>query len=127
MIFWRKIFLSNLISRCVNAGTLECVSSTILHNLKEGKGNYLDLDEATYYEVVKGFLKNGSFKALSFLINEAQKLEPSSDVVDKSVGYGIINACVNNGLTDKAHNILDEMNAQEGFLGLGVYLPILKA
>ncbi|KAH7516083.1 hypothetical protein FEM48_Zijuj10G0097200 [Ziziphus jujuba var. spinosa] len=83
--------------------------------------------EETYCEVVKGFLPNGGIKALATLVIKAQKLEPSTVVVDKSVGFGIISACINLGLLDKAHSILDEMNAQEGFLGLVVYVPILKA
>lgn len=124
---FRVVFRSNLISGFVKSGNLDSVSATILRGLREGGGEYFELGEETYCEVVKGFLQNGGIKALATLIIEAQKLEPSADMVDISVGYGIINACVNVGLSDKAHSILDEMNAQKGFLGLGVYLPILKA
>lgn len=127
----KRVFQSSLISGYIKSGNLESVSATILHGLKEGNGEYLNLGEETYCEVVKGFLPNGvmagGIKRLATLILEAQKLEPSTVVVEKSVGYGVINACVRIGLSDKAHSILDEMNAQEGFLGLGVYVPILKA
>ncbi|KAF5187662.1 Pentatricopeptide repeat-containing protein [Thalictrum thalictroides] len=44
-----------------------------------------------------------------------------------SIGFGIVNACVNLGLLDKAHSILDQMTAEVGFVGLGVYALILKA
>ncbi|CAI9767987.1 unnamed protein product [Fraxinus pennsylvanica] len=36
-------------------------------------------------------------------------------------------ACVSLGLLDKAHNILDEMNAQKAFVGIEVSVSILKA
>ncbi|PON64664.1 Pentatricopeptide repeat [Trema orientale] len=123
----KRMFLSNLISGYVKSGNLDSVSATILRGLGEGDGESLHLGEETYCEVVKGFLQNGEIKALATLIIEAQKLETSTVIVDKSVGFGIISACVNNGLSDKAHTILDEMNTRESFLGLGVYLPILKA
>ncbi|XP_062111443.1 pentatricopeptide repeat-containing protein At1g69290 [Humulus lupulus] len=122
----KGLFRSNLISGYVKSGNLDSVSATILCGLGED-GECLNLGEETYCEVVKGFLQNGELKALATLIIEAQKLETSTVIVDKSVGFGIISACVNIGLSDKAHSILDEMNVQESFLGLGVYLPILKA
>nr|KYP65693.1 Pentatricopeptide repeat-containing protein At1g69290 family [Cajanus cajan] len=56
-----------------------------------------------------------------------EKIQGSSIVVDKSIGYGIVNACVSLGVSDKAHSILDEMNALGASVGLGVYVPILKA
>ncbi|OMO58735.1 pentatricopeptide repeat-containing protein [Corchorus capsularis] len=40
-----------------------------------------------------------------------------AEKVDKSIGYGIISTCINLGLSDKAHSILDEMNAQGGSVG----------
>ncbi|XP_015895160.3 pentatricopeptide repeat-containing protein At1g69290 [Ziziphus jujuba] len=123
----KRVFQRNLIGGYVKSGNSESVLETILSGLREGNGEYLNLSEETYCEVVKGFLPNGGIKALANLVIEAQKLEPSTVVADKSVGYGIISACVNLGLLDKAHSILDEMNAQEGYLGLGVYVPILKA
>ncbi|KAL5553636.1 hypothetical protein UlMin_041037 [Ulmus minor] len=123
----KGVFRSNLIRGYVKAGNLDSVSTTILRGLREGDGECLCFGEETYGEVVKGFLQNGSIKGLATLIIEAQKLEPSDVAVDRTVGYGVISACVNIGLSDKAHSILDEMNAQEGFLGLGVYVPILKA
>ncbi|XP_061990941.1 pentatricopeptide repeat-containing protein At1g69290 [Rosa rugosa] len=123
----KRVFRNNLINGYVKSGKLEFVSATILQGLREGDGECLDLDGETYCRVVKGFLDNGKVKELATLIIEAQKLESSTVVVDRSVGYGIVNACVGIGLSDKAHSILDEMNAQGGTLGLGVHVPILKA
>ncbi|CAL5399307.1 unnamed protein product [Camellia sinensis] len=122
----KRIFLSNLISGYVKAGSLVSVSVTILSNLR-GHGEESNFSEETYCEVVNGFLQNGSIKDLASLMIEAQKLEGPSLIAEQSVGYGIISACVYLGLVDKAHNILDEMNAQGCSLGLGVYVPILKA
>ncbi|KAL7260761.1 hypothetical protein ACSBR1_006427 [Camellia fascicularis] len=122
----KRIFLSNLISGYVKAGSLESVSVTILSNLR-GHGEESNFSEETYCEVVNGFLQNGSIKDLASLIIEAQKLEGPSVLVEQSVGYGIISACVYLGLLDKAHNILDEMNARGCSPGLGVFVPILKA
>lgn len=122
----KRVFFSNLISGYVKLGNLEFVSKTVLHSLKvEGEGTIFG--EETYCEVVKGFLNNGGIKGLATLIIEAQKLEGSDVVVDSSVGYGIVNACVKLGLSDKAHSILEEMDVQGGSVGLGVYVPILKA
>ncbi|KAK2966706.1 hypothetical protein RJ640_007993 [Escallonia rubra] len=123
----RTTFVCNLISGYVKSGSLESVSGSILGSLGEGDGQQSNFSQETYSEVVEGFLQNGNIKDLTNLIIEAQKLEPPSLMVDKSVGYGIINACVSLGLLDKAHSILDEMNAQGGFIGLGVYVSILKA
>lgn len=123
----KRVFQNNLINGYVKSGKLEFVTATILRGLSDGDGACLDLDEETYCQVVKGFLASGSVKELATLIIEAQKLESSTVVVDRSVGYGIVNACVGIGLSDKAHSILDEMNAQGGTLGLGVHVPILKA
>lgn len=122
----KRIFLSNLISGYVKAGSLESVSVTILSNFR-GHGEESNFSEETYCEVVNGFLQNGSIKDLASLIIEAQKLEGPSVIAEQSVGYGVISACVYLGLLDKAHNILDEMNARGCSLGLGVYVPILKA
>ncbi|PWA55236.1 pentatricopeptide repeat (PPR) superfamily protein [Artemisia annua] len=55
------------------------------------------------------------------------QLESKTVLVDNSVGHGIVNACVNIGLLEKAHGVLDEMNVQGGFVELGVYVSILKA
>uniref|UniRef100_A0A2C9WHM0 At1g68980-like TPR repeats domain-containing protein n=1 Tax=Manihot esculenta TaxID=3983 RepID=A0A2C9WHM0_MANES len=123
----KRMFYNNLIIGYVKSGNLESVSATVLCILREEYEGYLDLSEETFCEVVKGFLKDGRLKDLAHLIIEAQKMEPVTIVIDKSIGFGIINACVNLGLSDKAHFILDEMNAQGGSVGLGVYLPILKA
>ncbi|XP_004297237.1 PREDICTED: pentatricopeptide repeat-containing protein At1g69290-like [Fragaria vesca subsp. vesca] len=123
----RRVFRNNLINGYVKSGKLEFVSETILQGLRECGGECLDLDGETYCRVVRGFLDNGNVKELATLIIEAQKLESSTVAVDRSIGYGVVNACVGIGLSDKAHSILDEMNAQGGTLGLGVYVPILKA
>ncbi|KAK9116482.1 hypothetical protein Sjap_015429 [Stephania japonica] len=91
-------------------------------------GRLMDgLGEETYAKVVKGFLQDGSIKDLAKVITESQKLESSLIETNNSVGFGIVNACVNLGLLDKAHSILDEMKAEGSFVGLGVYVSILKA
>lgn len=61
------------------------------------------------------------------MILEPEKLEPLRLAVDTSIGVGIVNACVNLGLLDKAHSIPHEMNAPSCFVGLGIYVPIPKA
>lgn len=124
----KKEFYCNLISGYFKSGNLASVESTILQSLTDGDGNNSwSFGEETYCEVVKGYLEKGNIKGLANLIIEAQKLEPSNIIVDKSIGYGIVNACVNAGLSNKAHSILDEMNALGGSVGLGVYVPILTA
>ncbi|KAF7809039.1 pentatricopeptide repeat-containing protein [Senna tora] len=124
----KKEFYCNLIIGYVKSGNLASVESTILQSLKDGDANNSwSFGEETYCEVVKGYLQNGNIKGLANLIIEAQKLEPSDSTVDKSIGYGIVSACVNTGLSNKAHSILDEMNALGGSVGLGVHVPILKA
>ncbi|KVI05474.1 Pentatricopeptide repeat-containing protein, partial [Cynara cardunculus var. scolymus] len=123
----QRVFISNLISGYVKSGNLDSVSATILRRLRELDGKVLNFLEGTYGEIVKGYLTHGSIKGLASLILEAQKLESTTVIVEKSVGYGIISACVNLGLLEKANNILDEMNAQGGSVGLGVYVSILKA
>ncbi|XP_022776744.1 pentatricopeptide repeat-containing protein At1g69290 isoform X2 [Durio zibethinus] len=123
----KKVFYSSLIGGYVKSGKIDLVSATVLRSLREGNGKDLDFSDETYCEVVKGYLENGVIKSLASLIIEAQNLESSMVEVDKSIGCGIISACINLGLSDKAHSILDEMNAQGGSVGLGVYVPILKA
>lgn len=123
----KSAFISNLIGGYVDSGNLESVSATILRHLKGGGKEGLDFSDETYCKVVKGFLQHGGVKDLASLIIEAQNLEPSSVMVDNSIGHGIVNACVNLGSLDKAHSVLDEMNAQGGSVGLGVYVSILKA
>ncbi|KAM7251251.1 hypothetical protein ACFE04_023134 [Oxalis oulophora] len=120
----KTVFYSNLVSGYVNSGNLDSVSDTFVRSLSEKDGYFTD---ENYCEVVKGFLKDGGIKQLASLIIKAQELEVSTNLVDNSIGYGIINACVNLGMLDKAHSILDDMNAQGGSVGLGVYVPILKA
>ncbi|KAK7244530.1 hypothetical protein RIF29_39353 [Crotalaria pallida] len=120
-------FYSNLISGYVKSGNFASVESTILSSLNDGNDKDWNFGEETFSGVVKEYLHRGNIKGLANLIIEAQKLEPSDIKVGKSIGYGIINACVCNGLSDKAHSILDEMNVLGGSVGLGVYVPILKA
>ncbi|WOL14453.1 pentatricopeptide repeat-containing protein [Canna indica] len=126
----KMIYFKNLISGYMKAGSFELVSSVILRALKErhDSTSYV-LDEETCREVVKGFADGGRIKDLAGLIIEAQELESSqqSVEVDRSVGFLIVNACVGLDHLDKAHSILDEMNAQGASVGLGVYSSILKA
>ena len=123
----KKGFYSNLVSGYVKSGNLASVASTVLSSLNDRDGKDWNFGEETFCEVVKGYLQKLNVKGLANLIIEAQKLEPSNIIVDKSIGYGIVSACVSIGLSDKAHSILDEMNALGGSVGLGVYVPILKA
>ncbi|KAK4760424.1 hypothetical protein SAY87_005317 [Trapa incisa] len=123
----KGVFYSNLISGHVKVGNLISATETILHCLKEGNGVGASIGEETYSEVVEGFLKNGSIKELSSLIIESQKLETAATATDRSIGYGLINACVTLGQLDKAHSILDGIIILGGSVGLGVYVPILKA
>ncbi|CAK7326204.1 unnamed protein product [Dovyalis caffra] len=123
----KRLFFGNLIGGYVKSGNLEAVSETILCSLRKQGGEDVNFSEETYCQVVKGFMKDGSIKGLANLIIEAQKLESETIVADKSTGFGIISACVNLGLSDKAHSIVDEMDAQGGSVGLGVFVPILKA
>ncbi|XP_027360305.1 pentatricopeptide repeat-containing protein At1g69290 [Abrus precatorius] len=123
----KKGFYSNLISGYVKSGNLASVESTIIKCLNDEGGKDWSFGVETFCEVVKAYFQKVNIKGLANLIIEAQKLEPSNIVVDKSIGYGIVNACVSMGLSDKAHSILDEMNALGASVGLGVYVPILKA
>ncbi|KAJ7943344.1 Pentatricopeptide repeat [Quillaja saponaria] len=123
----KKMFYSNLISGYVKSGNLESVTVAILQSLKEGDEEDRSFGQETYSEIVNGFLEKGNIKGLANLIIEAQKIELSTTVVEKSVGFGVITACVNIGLSEKAHSILDEMDAVGGSVGLGVYVPILNA
>ncbi|CAO2830208.1 unnamed protein product [Amaranthus hypochondriacus] len=120
-------FLSKLIQGYVKAGNVESVSKTILRSLNEGNEGNLKFSEETYCDVVKGFLTHGDIKGLVALIVEAQLLEGENVKGDISTGFGIVNACVELGMSDKAHSILDEMKARGAVVGLGVYLSILKA
>lgn len=122
----KSFFFANLVGAYVNSGNFAAVSRTMLRSLKDERGAHVNFGERTYMEVVKGFVQSGNLKELSALIVDAQNLESSSEV-DGSIGFGIINACVNIGWLDKAHSILNEINSQGVPLGLGVYLPILKA
>ncbi|GAU48724.1 hypothetical protein TSUD_406030 [Trifolium subterraneum] len=126
-----KCFYSNLISGYVKSGNLAFVELTIISSLNDrdggGDGGVWNFDRHTFCVVVKEYLQKGNIKGLANLVIEAQKLESSNIKVEESIGFGIVNACVSIGLSDKAHSILDEMNALGGSVGLGVYVPILKA
>ncbi|KAK4403118.1 Pentatricopeptide repeat-containing protein [Sesamum angolense] len=106
----KQTFIHNLICGYVKSGNFQSVSATILHGLEEAEGRGCSLE--TCNEVVKGFVHNENCKSLANLIIESQKLEPTSIVVERSFGYGVITACISLGLLDKAHVILDEMNSQ---------------
>ncbi|KAJ0242820.1 Pentatricopeptide repeat-containing protein [Hirschfeldia incana] len=118
----KRVLYSNMISGYVKIGDLDSVSDVILHSLKEGDFSF---NEETYCEVVKGFIESKKVKSLVKLIIEAQRLESESIDIDRSVGFGIVNACIDLGFSGKS--ILDEMDAQGGSGGIGVYVPILKA
>ncbi|XP_077215140.1 pentatricopeptide repeat (PPR) superfamily protein [Tasmannia lanceolata] len=128
-LYPKTIFYSSLINGYIKLGNFECISAVILRALRERNDNDSFLGEETYSEVVKSFLGNGRIKDLAKLIIEAQEVESSQSLigVDSSVGFGMVNACVNLGLLDKAHSIIDEMDALGGSVGLGVYASILKA
>ncbi|KAL8035407.1 hypothetical protein ABFX02_12G094800 [Erythranthe guttata] len=121
----KRHFTHSLICGYLKSGKFESVCDAVLRGLKEGEG--LGFSQETCNEVVKGFVQNGDCRSLANLIIETQKLEPSSIAVERTFGYGVITACVNLGLLDKGHLVLDEMNAQGATIGLGVYVPILKA
>ncbi|ESQ28354.1 hypothetical protein EUTSA_v10018264mg [Eutrema salsugineum] len=121
----RRILYSNMISGYVKMGDLDRVSDVILHSLKRDGKEDSNFGEETYCELVKGFIDSKGIKSLAKLIIEAHKLESLCTESDKSVGFGIVNACVKFGFSGKS--ILDEMSAQGGSGGIGVYVPILKA
>ncbi|CAH8327140.1 unnamed protein product [Eruca vesicaria subsp. sativa] len=114
----KRVLYSSLISGYVKSGDLDSVYDVVLRG---GCG----FSEETYCEIVKGFIESKKVKSLATLIIEAQRLESESVEIERSVGFGVINACVNLGFSGKS--ILDEMNAQGGSGGIGVYVPILKA
>ncbi|KAK7348782.1 hypothetical protein VNO80_23456 [Phaseolus coccineus] len=123
----KKGFYCNLIRGYVKSGNLASVEATIVRFLNDEGGKDWGFDVETFCEVIKVYFQKGNVKGLANLIVDAHKIEGSNIVVDRSIGYGIVNACVSIGLSDKAHSILDEMNVQGASVGLGVYIPILKA
>lgn len=126
----KMVFLTNLISGYVKSGAFELVPSIVLRALQEQREDESNIfNNDTYMEVVNCFIDNGKTKELATLIVQVQELEAFSKcrVPDCSVGYGLMNACVELGHLDKAHNMLDEMSAQGAPIGLGVYSCILKA
>ncbi|WZY76433.1 hypothetical protein YC2023_022817 [Brassica napus] len=117
----KRVLYSNLISGYVKIADLDSVSDVVLQSLKRD----CSFGEETYCEIVKGFIESKRVKNLAKLIIEAHKLESLSTESEKSVGFGIVNACIDLGFSGKS--ILDEMDAQGGSGGIGVYVPILKA
>ncbi|KAL6614352.1 hypothetical protein ACP70R_036622 [Stipagrostis hirtigluma subsp. patula] len=128
--FSKKGFFKNLVSGYLKSCSFDSVSSVVLRAVKEqsaGDGN--SFDEESYTEIAQCFLDHGKVRELAQLIIQAQEIEltQQSLSVEDSVGFGIVNACVELGLLNKAHIILDEMTAQGASVGLGVYSSILKA
>ncbi|KAJ3687550.1 hypothetical protein LUZ61_016714 [Rhynchospora tenuis] len=126
----KKMFFSNLISGYVRLGAFESVSSVVFRALKERREDESNLfDQDTYIEIVKCFIENGKTKEMAALIIQSQEIEvcTKSILPNYSVGFGMMNACVELGHLDKAHNMLDEMSTQGASIGLGVYSCILKA
>nr|UPT49219.1 pentatricopeptide repeat protein AaPPR1344 [Agave angustifolia]UPT49756.1 pentatricopeptide repeat protein AaPPR1363 [Agave angustifolia] len=125
----KMAFFRNLISGYVKSCNFEAACDVIVRGIKERTGEGCNiLGEESYIETVKGFIENGRIKDLASLIIQTQDLEAERSVgVDCSVGFGVVNACIGLGFLDKAHSILDEMNAQGASVGLGVYSSILKA
>ncbi|KAL8142298.1 hypothetical protein V2J09_015330 [Rumex salicifolius] len=96
-------------------------------NKERDAGQGLQFGEDIYNEVVQGFLKSGSDKDLAGFVIQSQLIQDRSIMAERSIAFGIMNACVNLGMLDKAHGILDEMNSRGANVSLGVYLPILDA
>ncbi|XP_031501446.1 pentatricopeptide repeat-containing protein At1g69290 [Nymphaea colorata] len=134
----------SLIRGYLRSGDLEAVEKVVLcavrqrvsSSVPDGNGEVcqkqissdsLVLDEETYSGIVKGFLGMGRIRDLARLIEKSQDLEQGSFGTGCSVGSGIINGCVELGMLDKAHSIVDEMNALGATVGIGVYTSILKA
>lgn len=122
----KRVFYDNLIRGRVKSGNLKSILGIFLCSLREAGGQDSTFCEETYCVLVQGFVQHNSIKDLASLIVEAQKLESSAAAVDKTVGFGIVNACARLGWLDKAHALVDELKAQGASIGLGVYVPILK-
>lgn len=123
----RSAFYRSLICGYVKNHNFASVASVLLRAIKDSDCG--SIGDETYVEIVKGFMEDGRLKDLAGLIIETQELESEKQmgVVENSAGFGIINACIVLGYLDKAHSILDEMNARGASVGLGVYSSILKA
>lgn len=125
----KMIFFKNLISgymKCSNFEAVFKVVSRVIEERSNDSCEYLGGD--TFIEIVKGFVDNGRIKDLASLIIKSQELESEKTIkVENSIGFGIVNGCLELGFLDKAHRILDEMNAQGASVGVGVYSSILKA
>ena len=124
----KTIIYSNLARGYIRSGDIESTTEVILRALKAEAL----FDEETYAELSRCFLDKGRIKDLAQLVIESQQLElPSPSLINdnhcNSFGYRIIASCVNQGMVDKAHSILDEMNSAGGPIGTGVYSSILRA
>ncbi|CAO2197326.1 unnamed protein product [Urochloa humidicola] len=128
--FGKKGFFKNLVSGYLKSSNFVLVSSLILRAVKEHRVGYGNVfDQESYSEVAQCFVDHARIRELAELIIQAQEIELTQQPmsVEDSVGFGIVNACVELGLLNKAHSILDEMTAQGASVGLGVYSSILKA
>ncbi|XP_047332583.1 pentatricopeptide repeat-containing protein At1g69290 [Impatiens glandulifera] len=118
-------FHSNLIMGYVKSGNLDAVSLIIL---REDGFIISTINMKTHCEIVKGYFEKDKIKELGELIIETQKFEQPSTPVEATFGYNVISACISLGFLQKANSVLDEMkNSPKGMIGLGVYIPILKA
>ncbi|GKA16867.1 hypothetical protein Tco_0696704 [Tanacetum coccineum] len=86
----------------------------ILYKQKVVCGVVAAIEKARLYlgkggEIVKGYTDHVCLKDLASLMLEAQKFESKTVSVENSVGYGIVNACVNLRLLEKAvgYGVLD--------------------
>ncbi|VFQ95287.1 unnamed protein product [Cuscuta campestris] len=77
--------------------------------------------------LISGYIKSGDLESVTATVIHNLGVNGEEVTAEKSFGYGVITACVNLGLLDKAHTILEEMNIQGTSSCLGVYIPILNA
>lgn len=140
-----KQFYSSLARAYLSVGDLESASEVLLMMLESACDCHVDQvslesggkcsrpevaalpDEQIYCVLVKGFLKEGTTKDVAKFVIKAQEVEGKSMDPNQTVDIGVIRACVNLGWLDKAHSILDEMNACGCKVGVGAYCSLLKA
>ncbi|XP_020519168.1 pentatricopeptide repeat-containing protein At1g69290 isoform X2 [Amborella trichopoda] len=127
-------FYSGLIIGYISSGDLKSASLFVLQMLREGSERSSEqvsqlgvLDEGTYKAISEGFLGQGKIKELAKLIMDCLEIESKLAVTAKSFGSGVIDASIGLGFVDKAHSVLDEMNAQGASVGIEIYTLILKA
>jgi pentatricopeptide repeat protein len=79
-----------------------------------------------YAKLVKGYLEANRVNDLAeFLVKVHREEGPVS--IENSISAQVIDACVAMGWLEQAHDIIDEMNAAEIPVGIGVYSSLLKA